>query len=397
MHEPASPPGRAPDGEGVVAAVLWPFAWTRLALAGVAWFGAQLGPSWTYPFPEAARRGWAFVPWRALDAFGRWDAHWYLDLAASGYAPRAPLGAVQSNLAFFPLYPWLVRLVDALVPAAWRGPESLYLAALAVSNAAALWGLVLVWRLGREVGLGGEAASRAVLLLLLFPAGFLLSAPYPESLLLLLSAASVRAALQGRLPLAGGLGLLAALTRPGGVLVAVPLAWLALHPAGNRRPGGASRAWTRLAWSLLPGVGLLLHAANLWRLSGDPLALFHVQAAWGRALAWPWRTVAAPRDFHPFLGPLEAAALAGAAALGAWLLRGPSTRPLGLLALASLLPVLLSGTLLSALRFTGVLFPCFLALAVLARRPALDRAVVAAFGMAQAVLFLAWSRFYWVG
>src|SRR5512136_1651565 len=137
----------APDGEGPVGAVLWPFAWTRLLLAGVAWFGAQLGPSWTYPFPEAARRGWAFVPWRALDAFGRWDAHWYLDLAATGYAARGPVGAVQSNLAFFPLYPWLVRGVHALVPAPWQGPAALYLSALAVSNAAALGGLAILWRL----------------------------------------------------------------------------------------------------------------------------------------------------------------------------------------------------------------------------------------------------------
>ena len=42
-------------------AVLIPFAWTRLLLLGVAGFGAQMSTSWSYPFPEAARRGWAFL------------------------------------------------------------------------------------------------------------------------------------------------------------------------------------------------------------------------------------------------------------------------------------------------------------------------------------------------
>jgi hypothetical protein len=394
------PAGTGPGGAELAREVLWPFAWTRIALVAVAWLGAQLSPSWSYPFPEAARRGWAFVRTLPLDAFGRWDAHWYLDLAAGGYLARGAPGAAQSNLAFFPLYPWLVRAADALLPAAWRGPESLYLSALAVSNAAALAGLALLLRFGREVLGDAPAASRAVLYLLLFPAGFFLSAPYPESLLLLLSVASLRTAWRGRPGTAGALGLLAALTRPGGVLLVLPLAWMALAPGstaeggGNRRLPG--RALGRLGLSLLPALGLALHALHLWRLTGDPLALFHVQAAWGRAFAWPWRTLAAPRDFHPWLGPLEALSVAGAAALGASLLRAPRTRALGVWALASLLPVAFSGTLLSATRFAGACFPCFLALGALGRRPAVDRAAVTAFAMLQAALFLLWSRFFWV-
>ncbi len=114
-------------------AVLLPFAWTRLLLLGVAWIGGQTSVSWTYPVPEAARRGWAFVP-GILDAFGRWDAHWYLEVAARGYEVRGPLASVQSSVAFFPLYPWIVRALGAALPG---GEGSLYLCAIAVSNAAA--------------------------------------------------------------------------------------------------------------------------------------------------------------------------------------------------------------------------------------------------------------------
>ena len=45
----------------------------------------------------------------------RWDAGWYLGLAEGGYAyPNlSPDGRVRpSNLAFFPLFPWLVRRID---------------------------------------------------------------------------------------------------------------------------------------------------------------------------------------------------------------------------------------------------------------------------------------------
>ena len=367
-------------------AVLLPFVWTRLLLAGVAWFGDQMSVSWTYPVAEAARRGWAFVPATWLDAFGRWDAHWYLDVAARGYQLRGPLASVQSNVAFFPLYPWTVRALHTVLPGTGEG--SWYVAALVVSNGALLLGLWLLWRLARDLA-DEESATRTVLYALLFPFGFVLSSAYPEALFLLLSVASLGAASKGRPWLAGGLGLLLALTRPGGVLVAVPLAWIAAERGGRRFPA--------LAAAALPFVGLALHGALLWRVTGDPLALFHAQGAWGRTLASPWRTLLHPRELHPWMGPLEAGALALVAGLGAWLLRRRETRALGIWALVSLAPVLLSGTLLSSVRFAAVIFPAFLALGMLGRRPAIDRAVVTAFSFAQAVLFLFWSRFFWVG
>jgi len=366
--------------------ILLPFLWTRLLLAGVAWFGDQMSVSWSYPFPDAARREWAFVPATWIDAFGRWDAHWYLDVASRGYEVRGPLATVQSNVAFFPLYPWTVRALHAVLPG--HGDGSWYLAALAVSNGALLAALWLLWRLARDLA-DEEAATRAVLYVLVFPFGFVLSSAYPEALFLLLSVASITAAMKGRPVLAGVLGLLLALTRPGGVLVAVPLAWIALERGGRRFPA--------LAAAALPGAGLAAHAALLWRVTGDPLALFHAQGAWGRTLTAPWQTLLQPRDFHPRIGPPEALALALVAGLSAWLLRRRETRALGIWALVSLVPVLLSGTLLSSIRFAAVIFPAFLALGILGRRAAFDRVVVIGFSFAQATLFFFWARFFWVG
>lgn len=368
--------------------VLLPFAWTRLLLVWVAWFGTQLSSSWSYPAQEGARRGWEFAPWLPLDVFGRWDTGWYMDLAEHGYLLRGPLERVQSNVAFFPLYPWAVRGLHALLPVGFQGPLARYLCALAVANAAALLGLSLLWRLALEVTRDEAVASRTVLYTLLFPTGFFLSAAYSESTFLLLSVAALLAARRGRFLVGGTAGLLLALTRPAGVLVAVPLAWMALERGKRKLPS--------LAASALPGVGLALHAANLWRVTGDPLALVHAQSAWARKLAAPWQTLLHPSYPHAWLAPMEMAALAFVLFLGATLLARRETRALGVWALLSLVPILLSGTLNSSLRFVAVVFPAFLALGLMGRRTVVDRAVVVSFSFGQAVLFLIWSRFFWV-
>lgn len=48
----------------------------------------------------------------------RWDSLWYTRVAELGYGyeVRLPNGDVHSNLAFFPLLPWLERLGAALTP-----------------------------------------------------------------------------------------------------------------------------------------------------------------------------------------------------------------------------------------------------------------------------------------
>jgi hypothetical protein len=385
-------PPRAPrPAAELAAAVLYPFLLTRAGLLLVAWFAAQFAPSWTYFDPVGATRGWCRVPWLALDVWGRYDTSWYLDLAARGYRAPADLVHQQSNLAFFPLYPWLVRGLHALLPAAWQGEAARYLTAVALANTLALCALAIVFLLVRDVFGDARLARRAVLYLLLFPGGFFLSCAYSESLYLLLSAAALLFALRGRWAWAGACAFLLGLTRPAGVLVAPPLALVYFS-----QPGRAPR---RLRWDALAllgaPAGLAAHAAQLAAITGDPLALLHAQAAWGRVLATPWATLLHPGSFHPKMGPLELGATLLFLALGLVLLAGRHYA-LSLHALLSLAPILSSGTLMSATRFLAVIFPAFAALARLGEREAVDRAVVVVFTLSQALLFFAWSRFYWV-
>jgi len=50
--------------------------------------------------------------WNIVSLHSRWDSAWYLDIAQHGYIFK---GAQQlSNIVFFPLYPFLMKLVSYL-------------------------------------------------------------------------------------------------------------------------------------------------------------------------------------------------------------------------------------------------------------------------------------------
>ncbi|MFJ9039241.1 hypothetical protein ACIRF8_21920 [Streptomyces sp. NPDC102406] len=149
--------------------------------------------------------------WPALAA--DWDAKWYLGIADHGYEHRLGTKYDANNLAFFPLYPCLVKALAAVTPGS-RASVGLVLAALASFPAA--WGVFAVGdRLhGRRVG---------VLLTLLWachPVGIVQWMGYTESLFTAFVAWSLYAVLTGRWVWAGTLAALAGLTRPTGVALA---------------------------------------------------------------------------------------------------------------------------------------------------------------------------------
>ncbi|GAA2228915.1 hypothetical protein [Streptomyces indiaensis] len=151
----------------------------------------------------------------------RWDALWYVRVAELGYGYEVRLanGDVHSNLAFFPLLPWLERLVAAVSPLSYA--DGGFLVALVASFAAA-WGIFAV----ADHVYGSRAGVCAVLLWAVLPVGIVQSMAYSESLFTALAAWSLYAVLTGRWVTAGSLALFAGLTRPVGLAV-VAAVWTA--------------------------------------------------------------------------------------------------------------------------------------------------------------------------
>ncbi|PBC64729.1 hypothetical protein BKI49_06840 [Streptomyces sp. Tue6028] len=209
----------------------------------------------------------------------RWDALWYTRVADLGYGweVRLPNGDVHSNLAFFPLLPWLERLGSALTPLSSAD------AGLLVSTAASLaaaWGIFAV----AEHVYGRRAGVCAVLVWAVLPIGVVQSMAYSESLFTALAAWSLYAVLTGRWITAGLLAALAGLTRPVGVAV-VAAVWVTavmsfVRDRSAPGPDGAPR-WRRALGMLLAPLGAAGYVLWVGRRTGKgPLGYLDVQAGW---------------------------------------------------------------------------------------------------------------------
>jgi mannosyltransferase PIG-V len=213
-----------------------------------------------------------------LAPLARWDAVWYLEIAASGY------GGEQHRAAFLPLYPLLVRAVGEL---GGGSPGALLIASYLVALAAFLGALVLLHRLV-TLELGRPLAAPTLLLLAFFPASLYFGAPYSESVFLLASVGAFYAARTGHWAWAGVAAAGAAATRSAGVLLVVPLLVLYLWgPRADRQGPGRHRLRLDAAWLLLAPLGLAAYALYLQLAHGDGLAFLDVQHAWYRHFAGP--------------------------------------------------------------------------------------------------------------
>ena len=245
----------------------------HLLLKGTAFLASLL-------FPPARPRPFAlpFESTKLAETFAAWDSGWYFDIAQRGYYWN-PSG--QSSLAFFPLYPMLMRAL------AWPfggSDRALWTVGITLSYACLFLGLAVLHRLGERTFGDRETARRTVLYVAVFPFAYFFTQVYTESLFLLTSVSAVAAAVASRWGWAGFFGALAALTRPNGVLIAIPLGLLAL--AG--RPRIAEIARRAAALALVP-LGFGAFCAFAYRLSGDPLGWLRAQAQWGYTVGnRPW-------------------------------------------------------------------------------------------------------------
>ncbi|MFI1989390.1 mannosyltransferase family protein [Actinoplanes sp. NPDC020271] len=202
-----------------------------------------------------------------------WDGGWFLRVALNGYPHGYTYDAnhvLQANeLAFFPLYPMLIRGVTLLGVA----PN---VAAVGVAWIASIGAAIALHLLGTSL-YGRRTGWALVAICCSAPVSVVLSMAYSESLFLALVAGMLVAAHRRAWFPAALLGLGAALTRPTGAAAALALAVAALMAvrteANKIKPLAA-------AATALAGVPLFLGWVG-WRV-GDWGAWFKIQTAgWG--------------------------------------------------------------------------------------------------------------------
>jgi hypothetical protein len=374
--------------------------WTRLAVAAIGLYAVfAIGYAESlHPFRISENE--------LLNLPARWDAGWYYQIAAAGYhwdrtSPR------QQNIAFFPAFPMAMRFVGQLLGAS---NEAYFYAGVLVSLAAFLWALDRLYRLaGRLAPEVPDIGRASVVLLAAYPFAVFYGNIYTEGMFLLAAVSCFWHAERGRWMRVAAWGLVAGLTRPNGVFLCASLAVFALAQAW-RPPASSSRDRVRRAWWMLcasaaPLAGLLLYAAYVHALTGNPLQWAVIQERWGRTftgvegIAEPF-TYIARHGFLTYLKDAPADVFNGLAVILMTALLVPVTKRLGLayglfIALNLFVPIV-KGGLLSTGRITSTLFPAFIWLAL--KLPASSQPIwIAVFAAAQgllAVLFYTWRPPY---
>jgi hypothetical protein len=338
----------------------------------------------------------------------RWDASWYLEIANQGYrfVPERP--NLQQNIVFLPAYPMLVRTAGRLFGHQMTG---FTVAGVCVSVAAFFGALIYLYELARQ-WVDEDAAVLALWLIAAYPFALFFGAIYTESLFLLGTTGAFYHVSKQQFGRAALWGLLVGLTRPNGVLLAVPLA-IAAVSARHAVPGVPSAAAPvrfpharALAAAAMPAVGVLLYSAYVWSLTGEPFAWLKGQAAWGRTYGGFEELLRHQYEYisnvglSGYLATPGYEALNAFAALFALAMVWPVFRRLGavyaVFILLNILPPLAAGGLLSAGRLSSVLFPMFIWLASAIPPPhrAAWIATSAALQALNAVLFYTWRPLF---
>lgn len=226
----------------------------------------------TVTFPNYRDPGFSVfrTPSTFWDRFARFDSGWYHGIASDGYL-WVPGG--RSNLAFFPLYPTLMRYLGRLFGGA---QHDYYFAGLLVSWVSFVLAIALLYRLAR-LDLTHDEAVRATTFVAVFPAAYFYGVIYSESLFLLTLVGAVLALRKRRWLIAGLAGAAMTATRVNGVMFVPALALIAWRSSGPSREDRA-RGMAAAAASLL-GIGA--YCVYNYALSGNPFEWYDSITRWG--------------------------------------------------------------------------------------------------------------------
>ena len=347
-------------GAAVAGSRSWFPGWRPLAVPLLAWASSRLVVLAAIAVANHLRADGQ----RVADALHFWDGNWYLD-AAGGYTyPNLNVPDVgQIDIAFFPLFPALIRAAETIT--GWT-PLA---AAVLVTSIFGATSIVAIWMLVNRIS-GREVADRAAMLVAFFPGTIALTLIYSEGVMLTAAALSLLALIDRRWVLAGVFGALASAARPNGIAVAAACGVAALIAIHRRRE------WKALAAPAIAPLGMLLYLGWLWAATGAANVWFRVQdEGWGEGIDYGASTARdftqfyfrLPRDLDflniPFIVHMRALGLIFVVISAVLLVRWRPPAAVWIYAVAVMAMSLLSQTLGARPRFIFTAFPLIVAVA----------------------------------
>ncbi len=287
-----------------------------------------------------------------------WDARWYLEIVRFGYPDSIPADITYNQLearaAFFPVYPWIVRFVDFVLP----GGDTL--AALSANFVLGAISVVLVGLIARRL-FSVTVAARSMTLYAVFPGSFVLSFAYAEATFIVLAAACLLFLVEERWLWAGLAAAVASGTRPNGVALFAACAVAALLAIHRRRD------WMSLIPVVLSPTGFIAFQLYLDDHTGERGAWFRVQReAWSEGTSFGTTAVTNTIGFltSPLTSPADTlTALTLAAMLGMLFCLWRRHLPLPVVAFCAVVIalMLIPETVTARPRFLFTAFPLFIA------------------------------------
>lgn len=262
------------------------------ALIGLACLvGIWLGPRLYSVDNYLVNFHWYQIP---IDGYWRyfvtWDAQHYLFLSLNGYEQ----GEASSN-AFYPLWPYLIRIVSMAIP----GHPAL--GALILANVLSVFGYVAFHHLILKRSGQSDTARASLILLLCCPGALFFSFAYSESLFLLLSCLFLICLYDKKYFFAAALSFAMTLTRPTGVLSVIPIVAALIQHEGLKKFSGK---WlTALAPVVAIGMYFILmrmetggfytafeSQKKYYMAQGDPTNILNVVGFLKSLLSFKWMT-----------------------------------------------------------------------------------------------------------
>lgn len=196
-----------------------------------------------------------------LWGWANFDGEHYLSIAMFGYK--------DLQLAFFPAYPFLMRLAShffgsSLIVNIWSG--------IILSNLFFLSSLILLWKVVR-LDYSEKVAKIATILLLVFPTSFYFGAVYTESLFLFLSLLTYYLYRKNKYLLAGLIGILMTLTRLYGAFVILMI----LVGVLSKKDGLLKIFKEKIYLIGISALGIISYMWYCFISKGDALAFYSLQ------------------------------------------------------------------------------------------------------------------------
>lgn len=291
-----------------------------------------------------------------INVWIRWDAPHYIDIAKNWYQTT---GDPINFIVFYPLYPLLIKIVTLVF-------GNYDLSAIIISWIFSVSASILLYEL---VQLDFEAIDStrrnmigllSVWFLNIFPTAYFLQAAYTESLFLTTSLAAIYFYRKKLFIQSGLIGMFASMTRINGILL-LPIFFMEKRNLGKN-----------LIASFLTPLGFLVYLFINFIIFKDPLFFSKVLSShWYKQLTWPWVSIQNLVNFYQtqsgdyyflFLAELITISLLIIATVLVYI---KVRKSYGVYMFINLLLFTSTSFIMSTPRYTLVLFPIFILLAII--------------------------------